>query len=135
MNPQLINIITDFNNILTSLIQNVATICPRSVLGTNIKDIEKQFKNSRNFTKFIDIFCIKILIHKTKIDECNETFFLDENNIKKSLTDQPSDILDQVLSMKSVWHELKQENKDIVFFNLQMLCDLAQQYYFLVTKK
>ena len=128
------NIVNDFNNMLISLVQNIAAICPRSIIGTNIRDIEKQFKNPKNFNKFIDLFCIKILIHKDKIDACEETFFLDDTNIKKSLDDQPAGILDQVLSMKSVWHELKQENKEIVFLNLQMLCELAQEYFVLVTK-
>ena len=135
MNLSLNTIITDFNNILLTLVQNIATICPRSVLGTNIKDIEKQFKNPKNFNKFIDLFCIKILIHKDKIDTCNESFFLDDRNIKNSLNDQPSGILDQVMSMKSVWHELKQENKEIVFMNMQILCELCQQYFVLSTTR
>ena len=135
MDSQITDTVNDFNNMLLSLVQNIAAICPRSVIGTNIRDIEKQLKNPKNFNKFIDLFCIKILIHKDKIYACNETFFLDDRNIKRSLDDQPSGILDQVLSMKSVWHELKQENKEIVFFNLQMLCELAQNYFITVTKQ
>ena len=134
MNQEIILLITDFNNILLSLASNVATVCPTSVIGTNFKDIEKQIQKKGNFNKFIDLFCIKVLLYKDKIDEGDETFFMNKD-YKADLQDQNADILDHVITLKSVWTQLKKENKEIVMFNMQMLCDLAQQYYNFMTKR
>lgn len=128
------DVVTDFNNTLLSLAQNVAYVCPTSLIGTNIKDIERQIKKKENFRKFIDLFCVKVLQYKDKIDEGDETFFMN-NTYENDLNDQGSDALNHVISMKTVWSKLKQENKDIVIMNMQILCELAQQYFFAVTKK
>lgn len=123
-----IEIINDFNNILLSLAQNIAVVCPTSIIGTSIKDIEKQIMKKENFNKFIDLFCIKVLQYKDKIDAGDESFFI-KKDYKNDLNDQTDDVLSQVITMKSIWTDLKQENKEIVLFNMQMLCELAQQYF------
>ena len=123
-------IITDFNNMLLSLAQNVASVCPESVIGTNIKDIERQITKRDNFNKFIDLFCIKVLQYRKEIDSGDESFFMSKD-YRTDLSDQEGDALNHVISMKSVWKDLKQENKEIVMFNMQMLCELTEQYYIL----
>lgn len=130
MNNEIIEIINDFNATLISLAQNVAGICPTSIIGSNIKDITKQINNKNNFTKFIDIFCIKVLQYKDQIDAGKESFFMDKdytNDLNEE--DRTSDTLNIVISLKSVWKDFKQDNKNIVMFNMQILCDLAQIYY------
>jgi len=121
-------VISDFNNILLTLALNIANICPNSVIGGNIKDIEKQFKKRENFTKFIDLFCIKVLQYKDEIDEGNDNFFMTKD-YSKDLEGQESSAFDYVLSFKSIWGQLKKENKQIVILNMQMLCELSQQYF------
>lgn len=125
-------IVVDFNSTLLTLAKNVANICPSSIIGSNIKDIEKQFKRKENFTKFIDLFCINVLQYKEQIDSGDETFFMNKdyaNDIKDS-----KDVgLNDIISLKSVWKDFKQENKDIVKLNMQILCDLAQIYYDMAT--
>lgn len=121
-------IITDFNNILMSLAQNIAAVVPNSIIGTNIKDIEKQINKKDNFNKFIDLFCIKVLQYKSEIDSGNEDFFMNKD-YKGDLRDQNDNLLDHVVSMKSIWCHLKKENKEIVIMNMQILCELAQQYF------
>ena len=130
MNSEIKQVINDFNNTLLSLAQNVAGICPSSIIGSNIKDIEKQINKKDNFTKFIDLFCIKVLQYKDKIDAGKESFFMDkdyDDDLKDQNTE--SDALNIVISLKSVWKDFKRENKDIVILNMQILCDLAQMYY------
>lgn len=134
MNQELISTVTDFNNTLLSLAQNVASVCPTSLIATNLKDIEKQIKKRENFTKFIDLFCIKVLQYKEKIDNCEESFFMDKD-YKNDLQDQNESALNHVITLKSVWAELKKENKEIVMFNMQILCELAQQYFNIATTK
>jgi len=134
MNQEITSLIIDFNNVLLSLASNVATVCPNSVIGTNFKDIEKQIKKRENFNKFVDLFCIKVLQYKDKINAGDETFFMNKD-YKNDLQDQNADILDHVITLKSVWSQLKKENKEIVMLNMQMLCELAQQYFTIVTKR
>ncbi|QKF93980.1 hypothetical protein QKU48_gp0522 [Fadolivirus algeromassiliense] len=128
MNKEIISLISDFNDTLLSLALNIANICPTSVLGTNIKDIEKQIKRKDNFTKFIDMFCIKVLQYKDQIDAGDESFFMNKD-YSKDLEGQESVSFDYVLSFKSIWNQLKKENKQIVILNMQILCELSQQYF------
>jgi hypothetical protein len=121
-------IITDFNEVLISLALNVADVCPNSIIGVHIKDIEKAIKKSDNFKKFINLFCIRVLKYKNKIDEGNESYFL-EKDFENDLRDGESDALSHILSFKSIWKELKPDNKQIVITSMQILCELAQQYF------
>lgn len=134
MNVKKIELVTDFNGVLLSLAMDIASVCPKSIIGTNIKDIERQIKKRDNFTRFIDLFCIKVLQYKNQIDAGDESFFMNKD-YSSDVTDQGEDALNHVLTMKSVWAELKQENKNIVIMNMQILCELAMEYYFLITKK
>ena len=130
MNNEIIQVVNDFNATLLSLAQNVAGTRPTSVIGNNIKDIEKQIKHKNNFTKFIDIFCIKVLQYKDKIDSGKESFFMEKdysNDLDEE--DRNADTLNIVISLKSVWKDFKPENKQIIMLNMQILCDLAQIYY------
>jgi|688.fasta_scaffold214568_2 hypothetical protein len=133
MNKELLNVVTDFNNTLISLAQNIASVCHKSVIAANLKDIEKQLKRKDNFTKFIDLFCVKVLVYKDKIDACDEDFFMNKD-YKSDLNDQNASALDHVISMKSIWSDLKNENKEIVMLNMQILCELSQQYFRLVSQ-
>ncbi len=40
-------IITEFNEVLISLALNIAEVCPNSVIGTHIIDIQKMIKNEK----------------------------------------------------------------------------------------
>ena len=42
-------IIIDFNEVLISLALNIAEVCPNSVIGTHINDIQKIIKRKENF--------------------------------------------------------------------------------------
>lgn len=131
MNNNITQIIIDFNNTLLSLAHNIASVCPKSIIGTNVKDIDKSIRNKENFTKFIDLFCIKVLQYKKKIDEGDEEFFM-EKDYKSDLSDvsdSNESYLNHVISLKSVWGLLKNENKQIVMMNMKILCELSQQYY------
>ena len=39
-----------------------------------------------------------------------------------------------VLSLKSIWNQLKKENKNIVIMHMQILCALTQEYFIFVSK-
>lgn len=130
MNSEITQVVNDFNNTLSSLAQNIAGICPTSIIGSNIKDIKKQIENKNNFTKFIDIFCIKVLQYKDQIDEGKESFFMNKDYTNDlDAEDRTADTLNIVVSLKSVWKDFKPENKQIVMFNMQLLCELAQMYF------
>ena len=137
MDPDTNQIISDFNNTLLSLAQNVAAICPMSIIGTNIKDITKQLNRAENFTKFIDLFCVKVLQYKDQIDEGKESFFMDKDysdDLKDVVKKNDTNVLNDVISLKSVWNEFKKENKQIVILNMQILCELAQLYFNVVSQ-
>lgn len=127
MNQEIVQIISDFNDTLLSLATNLADVRPTSIIGTNIKDIEKVFRRKDNFTKFIDLFSIRVLRYKDDIDDGNDNFFM-HKDYAEDLNDCDSSYLNHVISLKSIWQELKVENRQIVILNMQLLCALAQQY-------
>jgi uncharacterized FlgJ-related protein len=121
-------IIIDFNEVLISLALNIAEVCPNSVIGAHINDIQKIIRRKENFNKFIDMFCLKVLQYKDRIEACDESYFL-EKDFKNDLDGEEVSALDHIISLKSVWKDLKQENKQIVMMSMQVLCELAQQYF------
>lgn len=136
MNPEILNVINDFNQTLLSLATNIANICPNSIIGNNIKDIQKFVNNKQNLTKFIDIFCINVLKYKDKIDEGDETFFMEKdytedigNPSDKNNKDEIVKNLDIAVAIKSIWSKLNSDNRKIVIMNMQILCALAQMYF------
>ena len=131
MNTKTDEIINDFNNMLLSLILNIATVCPNSIVGTNIKDIEKHVRSPKNKIKFLDLFCVKVLQYKNEIDNGDEKFFMTKD-YNDDLKDSEGNLLNHVVSMKSIWKDLSKENKDIVISYMQMLCELSLQYYMIV---
>lgn len=128
MSSNINEIVNDFNNMLLSLAINLSTVCPHSIIGTNIGEIKKAIKNPDNFKKFIDTFCIKVLPYKNEIDSGDETFFM-EKDYSQDLKESENSALDHVISLKSIWNELKKENKHIVILNMQCLCTLALDYF------
>lgn len=124
-------IITDFNNSLLDLVLNIADICPNSILGINKKSIEKEILKEENKRKFIDLFVTKILKYKPKIDIGDETFFMEK--IYDEDLDGNMILLNKVFELKSIWKQLRRENKDIVIKYMQILCELAQNYFIKIT--
>lgn len=130
--------VVDFNTVLLDLAVNVASVCPSSFIGRNIKDIEKTLKKDIYCDKFINVFIGKVLIYKPEIDQGDEKFFL--TKISKVKNNKNSDdfhkdldgdesMLDKVFEFESIWHGLKQENKNLVIQYMQILCELAQNYF------
>lgn len=124
-------IINDFNNMLSSLILNISTVCPNSIVGRNISDIEKHIKSPKNKVKFVELFCVRVLQYKNEIDNGDESFFMTKD-YKDDLKDSEGNLLNHVVSMKSIWKDLTKENKEIVISYMQMLCELALQYYVII---
>lgn len=121
-------LINDFNDTLLSLAQNIASVCPNSFVGVNIRDIEKVIRRKDNYKKFIDLFCLRVLQYKNEIDSGNDNFFM-EKDYTVDLKNQETVQFGHVLSLKNVWTQLKPENKNICKMHMQILCELTQQYY------
>lgn len=119
-------IVSDFNSLLLDLCNNVADICPDCVIGANIAEIRRQLKKPENMLKFIDIFVGKVLLYKDKIDAGDESFFLNKS-YDSDVGDQS--LMSKVFEFKSIWVQLKPENKTLVIQYMQLLCQLAQQYF------
>lgn len=133
MNQQLITqTVIDFNETLLSLAINISNACPNSLIGNNINEIQRTIKklkpNDKNFNKFIELFTVKVLQYKTQIDSGDESFFMDKD-YKSDLGEEHDSYFDSVVSLKSIWKDLKKENKQIVISFMQVLCELAQQYF------
>lgn len=127
-------LINDFNIIFLDMANYIAASCPSSVIGRNIKDINKAFEylSPKNKNKFINGYALKVLKYKEFIDEENEEYFFQEiekDEIKNN-SDLKSNEID-LYELKTIWCKLKQEDKDQIFQYLQSLCAISQEYIFL----
>lgn len=121
-------LVTDFNSVLKDFAYNFSDVCPDSMIGRNIKSIERAIDNPANRTKFIDTFVTKVLIYKDQIDRGEEDFFLGKSYDQD--LDNDSSLTSKVFEFKQIWKTLKKENKDLVIMYMKGLCDLANAYYY-----
>lgn len=121
-------ILKDFNNLLLDLIYNIADVCPDSVVAIHRKTIEREIKRLDNKTKFIELFVGKVLQYKDKIDAGDESFFMH----KTYDHDVSENFIHQVFEFKNIWTKFKKENKLLVIQYMQLLCELAQKYFFII---
>lgn len=120
-NTQIIN---DFITTFTSLIQNIASVCPTSVVGNNEKWIISYLKN--NQVKILEVFCIKVLPYKQYIDDGEDKFFTDKDY--SSDMDGDNNKMSIVNLLKDVWETLSVQNQSIVMMHMQILCELSLSY-------
>lgn len=121
-------ILKDFNNLLLDLIYNIADVCPDSIVAIHRKTIEREIKRLDNKTKFIELFVGKVLQYKDKIDAGDESFFMH----KTYDHDVSENFIHQVFEFKNIWTKFKKENKLLVIQYMQLLCELAQKYFFII---
>ena len=125
-------IVSDFNNTLVQLVENIADVCPDTIIGDNRTTIKNALLKPDNKRKIIDTFVAKVLIYKPQIDGGNEDFFLtksydtDLKGVKESTS-----LTGKIFEFKGIWKKLKRENKDFVIQYMQILCILAQNYFLL----
>jgi len=127
-NKKLDNVVTEFNSTMVDFAKNIANIFPNSLIGNNLNLIISILNSKEHATKhkIMHIFICKVLPYKSKIDEGDETFFLN-----KSFNDDTDDtsILDNVFEIKSLWKILNEQNKKYVVQYMQLLCEIAQEYF------
>jgi len=132
-NQDVNNLVSDFNSTLLDFSKSLAVVSPNSIIGKNIKDIEKAILYTESKNKFIEIFIEKILIYKEKIDNKDESFFLDKS-YNNDLENDAS-LMSKVFEFKDIWQGLSEQNKNIIFQYMSILCQLSQQYFIFVFDK
>lgn len=132
MNSTIKEIVNDFNNMLLDLTKNIASVCPNSIIGKNKGDITNALNNPSYFTKFIDIFVSNVLIYKKYIDNGDDKFFM--NELDDQEIEDTGASADQIFKFKEIWQKLKQKNKDMVIQYMQILAELAQDYFVEIDK-
>lgn len=117
-------LIDDFITTFVSLIQNIATVCPTSVVANNEKWVVSYLKNNR--VKILEVFCIKVLPYKKQIDAGEDKFFTDKDY--SSDMEGDNNKMSIVGLLKDVWGTLSQHNQSVVMMHMQILCELARNY-------
>lgn len=120
-------IISEFNNMVIDLASQLATLCPTSIIANNMDVLAQLIR--KNNKSIIDIFVIYILKYKPQIDSGDDAFFM--NNSFDSELDSHNDGKDMIkkaFEFRTIWKQLKQENRDIVKQYMQILCQLSLEY-------
>lgn len=135
MSAKVQELISDFNIIFKDMANYISVICPTSIIGRNIKDINGAFDrlSPANKSKFINGFVIKVLKYKEYIDAENEKYFFQEiekDEIKNNKEFKNNDI--NLYELKTLWCDMSQENKDTIFQCLKSLCAICAEYILLV---
>lgn len=143
-------LITQFNESVESLIVQFAELYPKSTLGKNlnlilnltaedsinkIPDEDGDLIPSRPNKIMIEQFILNVLEYKDKIDNKDESFFLEADHshkINEKISEHKGNkdkVFDLIDEFKNVWYKLSDDNKEIVFMTLSYLCDLALNYF------
>lgn len=127
------NLVNEFNDVMIDFVENIATVCPQSIIADNLKYIRTIYKdiiNNKNedYPKecFITLFMKYVLPHQIEIRNGDDSYFLTDHcykNIKNN------DYMSKIFHFKDLWKSLKQENKDIVIDYMVILCDISQEYF------
>ncbi len=129
------NIFNDFNSLLLRLITNIKNICPRSIVGRNYSMIKYTITNIKDNERFIGLFVTNVLKYKEFIDNENEQFFTEKSYEGDVNKNKNKNVMDQIFQLKDVWGILSKENKKIIFTYMQILCNMAQEYFNILDKQ
>lgn len=121
-------IVKDFNTLLEALIQQIAPLTGNSY--------HLLFKNLIKMNALLPIQTFNEHAYKWKkqIDSCDESFFLNTDNVKDAATkvghdiSNNKDILNQIFHLQGVWNSLDKTSKDNLWEMLQALQMLGEQY-------
>ena len=124
------SVMNDFNNMVLDLASQLAILCPTSIIANNIDVLQRLIK--KNSKSVIDIFVIYVLKYKPQIDSGDDAFFMTNafdseiSAVGNSVND--NDLIRKAFEFKSIWKQLKQENRDVVKQYMQILCQLSLSY-------
>lgn len=118
--------VDDFNTALLDMVQFVAKVCPTTVVGRHISQVETLFADPKNRLKFIDTFVLHVLQYKDQIDRGDEEFFLQhsfDNHTKDS------DDIASIFTFKDTWKGLSKNSKSRLTTYFQILAQLSEDYF------
>jgi len=121
-------IVKDFNSLLEALIQQVSPLTGNSY--------HFLFKNLIKFNAILPIQTFNEHAYKWKeqIDNRDEAFFLNTENVKNAANEVGHDIsenetvLNEIFHLQGVWSSLDKNSKDNLWEMLQALQMLGEQY-------
>lgn len=121
-------IVKDFNSLLEALIQQVSPLTGNSY--------HFLFKNLIRFNAILPIQTFNEHVHKweKQIEERDEAFFLNTDNVKNAANEVGHDIsdnetvLNEIFHLQGVWNNLDKDSKDNLWEMLQALKMLGDQY-------
>lgn len=121
-------LIKDFNGSLGELLDFLKVKSPESIILKNVDVVKSAI--DKNPEKPIEQFVIYVLKYKDQIDKGDEDFFLkkDYDDDMKGTENKSSSLAD-VLSFKTIWNKLKDDDKNFIKMSMQILAFCAQQYF------
>jgi hypothetical protein len=118
-------VVNDFNKCSGVFSKRLADFVPYSVF-IDKEEIARQISNMKDDV-LIKKFIVHILEFKPFIDKQNDSFFFTEN-FNNKMSDKGV-LCKQMSFLKKVWVNLDEEQRKIIFSDLQVLCKLAQQFF------
>jgi hypothetical protein len=117
------NTITQFNKISFQLLEELSemTDLPKIKMGKSILRNMIQTEPEKPIERFI----LEVLPHKKEILDKNEEYFI---NYQVESNDEQS-FVKELITMKSLWSSLSEENRNIVFQYLIQLCKAGEHYF------
>lgn len=124
------SVVADFNNMVIDLASQLSMLCPTSIIANNLDILNQLIK--KNNRVIIDIFVMYVLRYKPRIDAGDDEFFLNNsfdnelNEVGREIDD--NDMIKKAFEFKTIWKQLKTENREVVKQYMQFLCQLALTY-------
>jgi hypothetical protein len=126
-NSEIILLKENFNDVAFQLGLQVRQIAPESILATYFTHFENLVLEKSS--KIIDTFVINVLPFKQKIMDGDDNFFLGQDYNELHQSNQ--DAMSKIFEFKNIWLTLEEDSKNSIKMYMQILAELATQYFLL----
>ena len=117
--------LAEFNKTLLDLTEQLALICPNTVVSNNLGNLRMVLNNFPS--KVIELFIIHVLPDKERIDAGDRDYFL--NKSYDDALEGDTNATKKFFEFKDIWYKLSDENQNLVVQYMQCLCFYAQEYF------
>lgn len=122
----------NFNKIAIDFIYALKTICPHSIIASNVDIIETLINTKSTKSVLLDQFTLNVLKYKDQIDANDDNFFLNNSFTKETVNAKNGKHVSMVIGeLKNLWSDLNRENKTRIFEYMQVLCYYSHEYLLL----
>ena len=126
-----VQLVEEFSLLFNQLIENIAIIRPKSMIGTNITMIRVLCRQTSIKQKLIHLFAIHFVQYRPYFDRNDDSFLAGVNFNQK--VDGDTKAMRLINHLLGLWRELDTQNRRVFFQYLKLMATTCSDYLRLFT--